>query len=188
MSIVKSSKGHDKLLLEGYSYRRANKSQRIWRCSRNDCAGRVAFDGDQYNKITEHVHAPNPEATISAEFKSKTTTSATTSHDPPRRITYETLHNVDKNDGAAVSTYHSSQRTIEHKRQRNDIPLPRPLIYTEIVIPDELQITNGGARFLLYDNQDPSRRLIILSSDDDLNRLSNSEHWHSDCTFKACSS
>ncbi|CAF3952113.1 unnamed protein product, partial [Rotaria sp. Silwood1] len=41
-------------------------------------------------------HAPNPEATISAEFKSKTTTSATTSHDPPRRITYETLHNVDK--------------------------------------------------------------------------------------------
>ncbi len=85
MSILKSSKGHDKLLLEGYSYRRANKSQRIWRCLKNNCAGRVTFDGDQYNTITEHVHAPNREETISAEFKSKITISATTSHDPPRR-------------------------------------------------------------------------------------------------------
>ncbi|CAF3138310.1 unnamed protein product [Rotaria socialis] len=186
MSIVKSSKGYDKLLLEGYSYRRANKSQRIWRCSRNDCAGRVTFDGDQYNRITEDVHAPNPEATISAEFKSKITTSATTSHDPPRRIIYEVLQNVDKNDDAAVPTYHSSQRMIERERKRNDIPLPRPLTYDEIVIPDELQITNGGARFLLYDNQDPNRRLIILSSDDDLDLLFNREHWNNDGTFKAC--
>ncbi|CAF1483628.1 unnamed protein product, partial [Rotaria sordida] len=184
MSIVKSSKGHDKLLLEGYSYRRANKSQIIWRCSRNDCAGRITFNDGQYNKITEHVHAPNPEETISAEFKSKITTSATTSHDPPRRIIHEALLNVDKNDGAAVPTYHSSQRTIERKRKRNNIPLPRPQTYAEIVIPDELQVTNAGARFLLYDNQDPNRRLIILSSDDDLDRLSNSEHWHSDSTFK----
>ena len=43
MSIVKSSKRHDKLLLEGYSYHRANSSKRIWRCSRNDCAGRITF-------------------------------------------------------------------------------------------------------------------------------------------------
>ncbi len=71
MSIVKSSKGHDKVLLEGYYYRRVNKSQRTWRCSRNDCAGRITFDDGEYNKITEHVHAPNPEETISAEFKSK---------------------------------------------------------------------------------------------------------------------
>jgi hypothetical protein len=186
MSILKSSKGHDKLLLEGYSYRRANKSQRICRCSKNNCAGRVTFDGDQYNTITEHVHAPNPEEIISAEFKSKITTCATTSHDPPRRIIHEVLLNVDKSDGAAVPTYHSSQRTIERTRKKNDIPLPRPQTYAEIVIPDELQITNGGARFLLYDNQDPNRRLIILSSDDDLDRLSNSEHWHSDGTFKVC--
>jgi hypothetical protein len=71
-------------------------------------------------------------------------------------------------------------------KKKNDIPLPRPQTYAEIVIPDKLQITNAGARFLLYENQDPNRRLIILSSDDDLDRLSNSEHWHSDGTFKVC--
>ena len=113
MSVVKSSKGHDKLLLEGYSYRRANKSQRIWRCWRNDCSGRITFDGDQYNKITEHVHAPNPEETISAEFKSKITTSATTSHDPPRRIIHEALLNVDKMMAQLC------QHIIHHKEQLN---------------------------------------------------------------------
>jgi hypothetical protein len=184
MSIVKSSKGKDKLLLEGYSYRRANKSDKLWRCSKNNCPGRVSFHGNDYNKLTEHIHAPNPEENISAEFKSNISTNAALSHDPPRRIIHEALLNIDKNDGAAVPTYYTSQRTIQRKRKRNDIPLPRPQTFSEIVIPDELQITNGGARFMLYDNKDPNRRLILLSSDDDLDRLSNSEHWHCDGTFK----
>ena len=130
----------------------------------------------------QHVHTPNPEENISAEFKSKICANATVSHDPPCRIIHEALLNVDKDDGAAVPTYHSSQRTIERKRKQkqNDIPLPRPQAFNEIVIPDELQITNSGTRFLLYDNKDPNRRLIILSSDDDLDCLSNSEHWHCD--------
>jgi hypothetical protein len=68
MSIVKSSKNKDQLLLDAYRYRRANKSQVIWRCCRNDCAGRVRFDGKGYVKVTDHVHAPNPEETISMEF------------------------------------------------------------------------------------------------------------------------
>jgi hypothetical protein len=183
---VKSSRGKDKLLLEGYSYRRANNSQNIWRCSRNNCAGRVKSDGSEYITITEHVHTPNPDENISTEFKSQICTKAAICHDPPRRIIHEALLNIDQADGAAVPTYYSSQRTIERKRKKNDIPLPRPQTFSEILIPDELQITNSGARFLLYDNHHPNRRLIILSSDDDLDRLSNSDHWHCDGTFKVC--
>ncbi len=185
MSIVKSSRGKDKLLLEGYSYRRANNSQNIWRCSRNNCAGRVKSDGGEYITITEHGHTPNPDENISTEFKSQICTKAAICHDPPRRIIHETLLNIDLADGAAVPTYYASQRTIERKRKKNDIPLPRPQTFSEILIPDELQITNSGARFLLYDNHHPNRRLIILS-DDDLDRLSNSDHWHCDDTFKVC--
>ncbi|CAF1522446.1 unnamed protein product [Rotaria sp. Silwood1] len=84
MSIVKSSKNKDQLLLSGYRYRRANKSQIIWRCCRNDCAGRVRFDGTGYIKVTDHLHAPNPEETISMEFNSNISSGATISHDPPR--------------------------------------------------------------------------------------------------------
>jgi hypothetical protein len=92
---------------------------------------------------------------------------------------------VNKNDGSAVPNYSSSQRTIQRKRKQKDLPLSRPTSFSDILIPDELKLTNGGDRFLLYDNEDPEHRMIILSSDDDLDRLSNSEHWHCDGTFKA---
>ncbi|CAF4044454.1 unnamed protein product, partial [Didymodactylos carnosus] len=58
--------------------------------------------------------------------------------------------------------------------------LPRPTSFEDISIPQQLTVTNGGDRFLLYDNEDSDHRTIILSSDDDLNRLSNSEYWHAD--------
>ncbi|CAF5179730.1 unnamed protein product, partial [Rotaria magnacalcarata] len=118
------------------------------------------------------------------EFKSKIVDSAVASYYPPRRIINEALTIVSKEDGAAVPSYTSSQRTIERKRRKKYLPLPRPKSFGEIMIPDELKKTNGGGRFLLYDNESSSHRIIILSSDDDLDRLSNSEHWHSDGTFK----
>ncbi|CAF2617287.1 unnamed protein product [Rotaria sp. Silwood2] len=156
----------------------------MWRCYKNNCAGRVCFDGTQYVKVTDHIHAPTPEEIISIQFKSKIADIAVTSHYPPRRVINEALLTISKDDGAAVPNYTSSQRTIERKRKKKDIPLPRPKSFNEIRISDELKATNGGSRFLLYDNEDSVHRIIILSSDDDLDRLSNSEHWHSDGTFK----
>ena len=82
MSIVKSSKSKDQLFLDGYCYRRANKSQAIWVCCKNNCADRVHFDGIEYVRVTDHVHAPNPEEFISMEFKLIINTGATTSHNP----------------------------------------------------------------------------------------------------------
>ncbi|CAF3602513.1 unnamed protein product [Rotaria socialis] len=184
MSIVKSSKNKDQLLLDGFRYRRDRKSQTIWRCCRNDCGGRASFDGAIYIKVNDHIHAPNPEETIATEYKSKFVNSAITSHDPPRRIIHEVLLGISKEDGTAVPNYSSSQRTIQRKRKKKEMPLPRPKSFDEIHIPDELRVTNGGNRFLLYDNESSTNRMIILSSDDDLDRLSNSEFWHADGTFK----
>ncbi|CAF1544899.1 unnamed protein product [Rotaria sp. Silwood1] len=132
----------------------------------------------------DHLHAPSPEETISVEFKSNISSGATISHDPPRRIIHQALLNVNKNDASAVPNYSSAQRTIERKRKKQDLPLSRPTSFNDILIPDALKVTNGGNRFLLYNNEDPDHRMIILSSDDDLDCLSNSENWHCDGTFK----
>ena len=58
MSVLRSSKDKDQLLLDGFRYRRANKSQSTWRCCKNNCAGRVRFDGFQYvlNEIKLFSH------------------------------------------------------------------------------------------------------------------------------------
>ena len=83
MLIVKSSKNKDQLLFDGYRYHRANKSQVIWGCCTYNYVGCLCFDGIEYVKVTDHVHAPNPEEFISMEFKSIINTGATLSHDPP---------------------------------------------------------------------------------------------------------
>ncbi|CAF4653473.1 unnamed protein product, partial [Didymodactylos carnosus] len=79
---------------DGFRYRRANKSQVTWRCVKNNCSGRVTFDGTQYIKLTDHSHALNPDEIIAAEFKSKISERAITLHDPPRRIINEALLDV----------------------------------------------------------------------------------------------
>ena len=136
----------------------------------------MRFDGFQYVPVTGHNHPPTPEETISMQFKSNIAGDVTRSHFPPRHIINTALLPISKDDGAAVPIYTSSQRTIERKRKKQHIPLPRPRTFDEILIPDELKITNDGKRFLLYDNGDSNNRILILSSDDDLDRLSNSDH------------
>ena len=89
MSIVKSSRNKDQLLLEGFRYRRTNQSQIIWRCCWNDCPGRVRLNEAEYTKVTEHTHATNPDETISMEFKAKITSSAAACHDPPREMYFK---------------------------------------------------------------------------------------------------
>ncbi|CAF0913032.1 unnamed protein product [Didymodactylos carnosus] len=176
MSIVKSSKNKDQLLLDGFRYRHANKSQVKWGCVKNVVS--------QYIKLTDHSDAPNPDEIIAAEFNSKISERAITSYDPPGRVINEALLDVHKDDGTAIPSYTASQCTIERKRKKDDIPLPKLTSFEDISIPQQLTVTNGGDRFLLYDNEDSDDRTIILLSDDALNRLSNSEYWHAYGTFK----
>ncbi|CAF2866801.1 unnamed protein product, partial [Rotaria sp. Silwood2] len=75
---------------------RANKSQIIWRCCRNDCVARVRFDGTEDIKVADHVHGSNPKETISVEFKSNISSGAIASHDSSRGIIHQALSNVNK--------------------------------------------------------------------------------------------
>ena len=147
MSLVESSENKDQLLLDEYRYRCANKPKVIWRCCKNNCAGRLRFDGIEYFKVTDHVHASNPEEIILMEFKSIINTGETTSHDPPRRIIHEALLYINKNDETAVPIYPSTQCIIERKRKQQDKPLPTPTSFSDISIPDELRVTNDRERF-----------------------------------------
>ena len=184
MSMIKSSKGKDQLLLDGYRYRRANKSQTTWRCVRNNCAGRVASENSEYVKLTDHNHVPNPDELLSIEFKAKINERAVASTNAPRKIIHEAFLDIHPADASAISNYSWAQRLVERKRKRNDIPVSAPQSFEDITIPQELKFTNIGDQFLLYDNEKTDNRIIILSSSTDLNRLSNSPHWHADGTFK----
>ncbi|CAF3873782.1 unnamed protein product [Rotaria sordida] len=184
MSIIQSSRGKDQLLFDGFRYRRANNSQVTWRCVRNNCAGRVTSRDVEYIHLNDHNHAPNPDELISKQFKSIIDKRAETSNEPPRKIIHEALLDVHPGDASAVQNYRTVQRSVQRKRKKNDMPLSTPLSFENIIIPEELKLTNTGDKFLLYDNEKNDNRIIILSSSTDLNRLSISDHWHMDGTFK----
>ena len=113
---------------------------------------RACFDGIEYAKVTDHVHAPNPEKIISIKFKSIVNTGATTSHKLLRRIIHEALLYISKSNGTSVPNYPSTQRTVERKRKQQDKPLPTPTSFNDISIPDKRRVTNNSERFSLYDN------------------------------------
>lgn len=67
------------------------------------------------------------------------------------------------------------QIIIMHRILMNWLQLNTSQRLEEFSIPNELRLTNGGAA---------NNWITIFSSNDDLYRLSNSEHWHSDGTCK----
>ncbi|CAF2192971.1 unnamed protein product [Rotaria magnacalcarata] len=61
-------------------------------------------------------------------------------------------------------TIHVHNELLNENEKKEDLPLSRPTSFNDIHIPDELKVANGGDRFVLYDNEDPDHRMIILSS------------------------
>ena len=113
---------------------------------------------------------------IATEFKSKIQQHATTSHDPPGRIIQEALLSVHKDDALALPSYTASRHLIGHKRKKNNILLQNPTCFQDIIISEQLKLTNTGDKSLLHDNENNDIRIIILSSESDLKRLSQCEH------------
>ena len=184
MSLVQSCKGKNQFLLNGFRYHHSKKSLIYWRCVKNNCDKRAMFNGTQYVKLNNHMHPPNPDEVIAAEFKWKVQQHATTSHDLSGRIIHEALLNVHKDDAFALPSYAASQHLTGTKRKKSSIPFPNPTYFQGIIIPEQLKLTNSGDKFLSYDNEDDDSRIIILSDEGDIKRLSQSEHRHADGTFK----
>ncbi|CAG7819980.1 unnamed protein product [Allacma fusca] len=58
--------------------------------------------------------------------------------------------------------------------------------FATLQIPEPLEKTMRNQRFLLYDNNNATNRVIIFASDDSLDKLSYCDTWLLDGTFKTC--
>ena len=59
-----------------------------------------------------------------------------------------------------------------------------PKTFADIVIPPKFQQTVSGEQFLLHDNNDHEKRILIFASKEHLQLLNDSTSWHCDGTFK----
>ncbi|CAF1226573.1 unnamed protein product [Rotaria sordida] len=132
----------------------------------------------------DRMHASNLDEIIAAEFKWTISEHATTLYNPPRKIINEALLNVHKNNETVLPSYAALQRIIGCKCKKNIILLPCSISFRNIIISQQFKLTSNGDRCLLYDTEDNNARIIILSSDNDLNHLCGPKHWHAAGTFK----
>jgi MULE transposase domain len=90
----------------------------------------------------------------------------------------------------------SLKKTVRRARQEVRQELPNPSRVEKLVIPEEIRKIKKkedqsgllSEKFLLYDSGDSdindSNRIIIFSTEKNLNILSEVEHWFADATFK----
>ncbi|CAF4361066.1 unnamed protein product [Rotaria sp. Silwood2] len=138
MSLIKSIKGNDQLLLDGYRYRR---DRLVWRC----------------NKVEQ-------------------------CHDPRRLITYEARLKLSSDTAITIPQCTALQHRIERVRQDEDIPA-EPKTFADISIPLNFQNIVTNQKFVLYDNNDHNRRLLIFASKEQLDFFNGCESWQCDGTF-----
>jgi hypothetical protein len=189
MDIIKSQKGKQQLLYEGYRYRRDKVNQdgsSSWRCVKRECAGRLKKKTDgTLQTSTEHMHAPDTAKNESEKIKATIRERAENGVEKPRQIIVNSTAGVSLEAAHLLPSYSASQRTVERKRKRPDVNNPRPHSVKDIILPDTMKVTTRSENFLLWDSGDQdTNRMFMFGTAANLQLLEQYPHWFMDGTFK----
>ncbi|CAB4373838.1 unnamed protein product [Rhizophagus irregularis] len=189
--IVPSQKENDKINVRGYLMvqDKIRKSTYYWCCKKRkleNCRGRattIFLDGLHYLKgFTEHHYSPqasNAEVAKSiVQIKQKV---CTTRDKPVRIIQYITVR-MSQEYHPYMPSSNSLHSRIKRVR-RSEMP-PQPQTLEEINIPDFLQFTFNGDRFLVRDFAVGEDRILLFTTQANIQHLSQAPFWMMDGTFK----
>ena len=115
------------------------------------------------------------------------------SHIKERSITtMEATHQIIASSTAGVSSAVVGQlppvpymkRTIQRFRQGVQVPLAIPNTLHELTLPQKYTETLTGVPFLLYDSGPGNDRILLFSTQRNLDLMAQCRHWFADGTFK----
>lgn len=191
MEIIKSQKGKDLLVLEGYCFLREKvvDNKIVWRCSEykiSKCMARChTVDGAVVKKTTNHNHvadAAKIEARkIMADIKNRAVVTQKSTH----LIVAATSSEVTGAVAGQLPSVRGIKQTIRRVRREQKIPLPTPTNLQDLIIPDSYKITISGENFLLFDSGPGTNRFLIFATQHNLERMTRCQHWYADGTFKS---
>ena len=160
-----------------------------WR-RRGHCKARVniSVSDDFIEQTNEHTHPPcqtncevaKVKAGLNVELKVCT-------NDTSQQILSVELSVISESVGTNLPSMEVLRRNIGAARQERNFP-PLPINRAAIpMLPRQYQQTENGQQFLIFDSGvGDAERILIFSSQQGLQLLSNSEHWYGDGTFKVC--
>ena len=140
-------------------------------------------------QLNDHTH-PSSQTNIEVhKQKANIKKKVITTNDTCQQILGAELQNISATAAAAVNlpALKDIRRNIRKHRFDNNIP-PIPLRRQDIpVIPQLYQLTNGDARFLLFDSgAGDGNRTLIFSTQEAIQLLARNKHWFMDGAFKLC--
>lgn len=189
ISLVKSNKGKDKLIVDGYVYHLDKRGESFnWSCAERKsylCKGRVVtylLDGNQVIKKGPTLHSHDPKAfekTVS-EVNSKLKDNAQTVGVKPSQIIRQSVVECEPNSRVYLPSAHAQKQKIS--RARSD-SLKEPTTLLEIVIPDNLKYIEGEL-FVLSEKEFHNDKIILLGTISSLKLLAEAKCWLMDGTFE----
>ena len=195
MEFTTTEKGARKLLKDGFIYffqKTLANDVSSWECSlrrKGQCKARVKLTSDDQfiEQTNEHTHPPSETNCEMARVKAEIKRRAETSNDTSRQILAGELGGVTETTIVNLQPMETLRRNIRAARQERNTPT-QPLNREAIpVIPQHYCETEDEQNFLIFDSgvADPDR-ILIFSSEQQLQFLSISDHWFADGTFKVC--
>ena len=190
LNFVKSQKGADHLVHEGYRFvkDKVTPFKTIWKCVNykvNGCKGRAhTYDGEVVFHNENHSCTPDIVKVKVKEVLANIKKMATESSDTPMAIVSKATDGMIAEVTGALPTLSAMTKEIQYTRRKDEFPTATPQSLTDLVIPNRYKRTKRNELFLMYDSGPSEDRLLIFSTERDLDYLKNSKELFADGTFK----
>jgi len=190
MEFVKSNKGADFLVVDGYTFRKEKviQEKEIWRCTeyrKAKCRSRCHTIGSNFEKLpTEHNHVPDTAAVEARKAVTCVKERAASTTEATHQIVSSSSANVTAAVATQLPSVANLKQTIRRIRRQEHAPLPTPVSFNDLQLPEEFTVTDRGERFLIHDSGPGTQRFLIFATTRNMELLARSQNWYSDGTFK----
>lgn len=183
-----------KLLYRGFVYLRsrvpeANKT--YWECKRlksKTCKARAVTVGEGSNLVVtrcgDHEHPPDREECEAEKVMNRLKRKAEDEVAlPPALILRDGLRNVPNGVIARLPERRNIKKALRRAR-RAELPANPTQIENLGRLPDRFRVSLQGDRFLMSDNEEATKRVLVFGTRRNLEKLAKSSRWYMDGTFK----
>jgi hypothetical protein len=190
VEIIKSQRGHDKIVVHGYLLvKDKNRNDTFyWSCEQKqtlNCKGRATTNligADHFLKgFSQHCHAPEASRALIAKISHEMKEVARQTNDQPIQIVQNAIARAPQSIRSCLPSKTALRQQVKKVRRENFPAEPNSL--ENFVLPLEYQMTLNGENFCRDIRMDNDRTLIFLTNAN-LIHLRNASFWIMDGTFK----
>ncbi|XP_068211896.1 uncharacterized protein, partial [Palaemon carinicauda] len=154
-------------------------------CKKFKCSARAITIDDNIEKESgDHNHAGDGAKVEAARVQEKVREDALNSRDTPHYIVSCASMGVSGAVALKLPSISNIKRNIRNIRAKKNYVPALPDCQEDLIIPEDFTKTHKGELFLMYDSGPTNDRILIFSTQRNLDLLARSENWFADGTFK----